>query len=175
MAYQTILLHKRDGVATVTLNRPERRNAFNEKMIEELLAALHDVAEDGAVRALILAGAGKAFCSGTDFQFREQREGQVSPQVAEEARSVAEDLKRGRFRHGLTRVVLGLHNIEKPTIAMVNGDAVGAGFDFALACDIRFASPRARFVVGFTRVAVPPVAGTAWFLPRLIGMNRALE
>lgn len=175
MKYQTIVLTKEVGVATITLNRPEVRNAFNMRMTNELVDALHKVAEDDKARVLVLTGAGKAFCSGADFRYREQRAGKLRPEMAEEIRPVLDGLKRGRFRHGVTEIILAIHHMEKPTIAMVNGDAVGAGFDFALTCDIRFASPGARFVVGFTRIGLPPDTGTAWFLPRLMGVNKALE
>ncbi|MBI4288741.1 MAG: enoyl-CoA hydratase/isomerase family protein [Chloroflexi bacterium] len=175
MKYQTIVLTKEAGVATITLNRPEVRNAFNMRMTNELVDALHKVAEDDKARVLVLTGTGKAFCSGADFRYHEQRTGKLRPEMAEEIRPVLDGLKRGRFLHGVTEIILAIHHMEKPTIAMVNGDAVGAGFDFALACDIRYASPSARFVVGFTRIGLPPDTGTAWFLPRLMGVNKALE
>lgn len=175
MKYQTIILNKEAGVATITLNRPDRRNAFNMRMTNELVNALHQVAEDDKSRVLVLTGAGGAFCSGADFRYHELKAGQVTPGQAEEIRPVLDGLKRGRFLHGVTEIILAIHHMEKPTIAMVNGDAVGAGLDFALACDIRFASPRSRFVVGFTRIGLPPDTGSAWFLPRLMGVNKALE
>jgi 2-(1,2-epoxy-1,2-dihydrophenyl)acetyl-CoA isomerase len=174
--YETILVSKEGGVATVTMNRPDRRNAFNMKMIEELLSVAREFTVDHSVRVVVLTGStGHGFSSGTDFQYREMRAGDVAAPVAEECRPVAEGLYRGHFRHALTDMILTFHHLEKPTIAMVNGDAVGGGFDLALMCDIRFASPRARFVVGFTRVGVSPVTGSAWFLPRIVGMSKALE
>jgi enoyl-CoA hydratase/carnithine racemase len=175
MSNQTVIYKKDGGVATVTLNRPDRRNAFNMQLMNELWSALEDAAQDDDIRVLVLTGAGGAFCSGADFRYREVREGKIPLEEAEEIRPILEEMKAGRPLNRVTQIILALQRMDKPTIAMVDGDAVGLGFDLALACDMRIGSSRARFMVGFTRIGLPPDTGSAWFLPRICGAPKALE
>jgi enoyl-CoA hydratase/carnithine racemase len=175
MDYQTIILKKKDRIATITMNRPDRRNAFNMQLMYDLWSALEDVAQDNEIRVLILTGAGSAFCSGADFRYREVREGKIPLEEAEEIRPIITELKAGRLLNRVGQIILAFQRLDKPTIAMVHGDAVGLGFDLALACDMRIGSPKARFSVGFTRLGLPPDTGSAWFLPRIVGVPKALE
>lgn len=174
MDFQTIILKKQDGVGTITLNRPDRLNALNEQMIKELALAEEEVAKDEEIRVLVLTGAGRAFCAGGDFRYSDVRAGTVS---AAEAEPTSHDyILQGKPFRGMQGVILGLQKLDIPTIAMVNGPAIGGAFDLALACDMRIGSDRARFMVGFTRIGLNPGAtGGVWMLPRLIGTGRALE
>jgi len=165
MEFETILLTKAEGVATITLNRPERLNALNRQMEHELVTAIEEVERDEAVRVVVLTGAGRAFCAGGDVGGLPG--GRAEPPSAEEIRQ--------GFIHGTHRLILGLHRLQKPTIAMINGAAVGAGFDLTCACDIRYGSENARFMCAFTRIGLFPGTGGCWFYPRVMGLGRALE
>jgi 2-(1,2-epoxy-1,2-dihydrophenyl)acetyl-CoA isomerase len=160
MTYSTILYDLADGVATLTFNRPEVRNAFNDVMAEETQAALKSAERDENVRCLVITGAGQGFCAGQDLVVVRER-GDVS------------------FREHLQRtynpIVAKLRSIEKPVIAAINGAAAGAGWGIALACDIRYASDTAKFRLAFSGIGLAPDSGTSFFLPRLIGLGRALE
>lgn len=175
MQYETLKVSQEGGVATVTMNRPDRRNAYNMQMLDDLDSALRKLSDDDKVRAVVLTGAGVAFSSGADFRYRELKDGKVPLAEAEELRPVIDGLHHGRPLSVVTDVLMALHYMPKPTIASVNGDAVGAGFDFALACNMRLGSPKTRFMVGFTRIGLSPDTGTAWFLPKIVGPNRAME
>ncbi len=169
MDYQTIILEKKEKVAIITLNRPERLNAISPQMTQELLSALDDVDEDGEMRVLVITGAGRGFCSGGD----------VGGMAGGRERGVGtarggEEMQRGLSRGG-GGVTLKLQKMQKPTIAMVNGTAVGAGFDIALACDLRVGSENARFVNGFVRIGLLPITGGTWLYPRVMGLGKALE
>jgi len=165
MEFTTIKVQKEEGIAVVTLNRPHRRNALNEKMWEELSIALRDVAEDDGVRVMVLTGAGEAFSVGADLGRDEERE-----KILEEPS--AEEIRRGLKRsHDVVRL---LAEMEKPTIAMVNGVAAGGGFDWALACDIRIGSERARFR-SYTQIGLIPGQGGAWLMVRAMGYPKAAE
>jgi len=163
MSFETILLEKKEGIGVLTLNRPERLNAFNEKMEAEFVQAIQDVGKDDEVRVLVVTGAGKAFCAGADVG---RMSGESRPKGAEEFR-------RG-FRN-IQGIVLGLQRLEKPTMAMVNGSAVGGGFDLACACDLRTGSEYARFMVAFTRIGLFPGWGGTWLYPRILGIAKAAE
>lgn len=164
MSYETILLDKKEGIATITLNRPDRLNAISRQMQEDLASALGDVGADDDVRVLVLTGAGRAFCAGADVGGmggeRREREG-------------AEAIRRG-FR-GAQAVILGLHRLEKPTIASVNGTAVGGGFDMACACDLRIGSENARFMSAFVRIGLFPGWGGTWLYAKVLGVPKAAE
>jgi 2-(1,2-epoxy-1,2-dihydrophenyl)acetyl-CoA isomerase len=154
----TLLVDRADGVVTLTLNRPEKKNAANERMWDELLAVFSEVANSDADRVLVITGAGDAFCSGADL-------------------SAMETVTRNgltRMRH-VGAVALALHRIAKPTIAKVNGVAVGAGCNLALGCDLVVASDRARFSEIFARRGLSVDFGGSWLLPRLVGLARAKE
>jgi len=161
MTYSTILYEVTDAVATITLNRPEVRNAFNEQMAEELHAALKSVERDASVRCVVLTGAGAAFCAGQDLAVMRERGEGVS------------------FREHLGRtfnpIVTKIASLEKPIVAAVNGAAAGAGFGIALACDFRYASEKAKFLMAFIGIGLAPDSGTSFFLPRVAGLGRALE
>lgn len=159
MDYQTILWEVTDGVLTVTLNRPEVLNAVNDRMAEELLDALRRAAREPEVRAVVLTGAGRAFCSGQDL--RERSGGEFS--YAEHIRT--------RY----VPVIVQLQSLEKPVLAAVNGVAAGAGASLALACDLRVASEEASFLQAFTRIGLVPDSGATYFLPRLVGLGKAFE
>jgi enoyl-CoA hydratase/carnithine racemase len=164
MSFETLLLEKNEGIAVLTLNRPERMNALNPKMSEELAQALQEVNQDDEARVLVVTGAGKAFCTGAD----------VGGMSAEERKPKgAEEIRRG-FRN-IQAIILGLHRLEKPTIAMINGAAVGGGFDLACSCDLRTGSEHARFMVAFTRIGLFPGWGGTWLYPRIIGVPKAAE
>src|SRR5436190_5449451 len=152
-----------DGVATLTLNRPERMNAFSKEIMDGLIEGLPRLAADPSLGAIVLTGAGRAFCAGGDVK-----------RMAEEpiARSTQEDVARLRGRMEISRL---LHEIPKITIAMVNGPAAGAGLAMALACDLRIAGESARFVTAFAKVGFSGDFGGSYFLSKLIGTGKALE
>jgi 2-(1,2-epoxy-1,2-dihydrophenyl)acetyl-CoA isomerase len=154
----TVLYELNDGVATITLNRPQAYNAFTLRMHAELIGALKQAERDEAARCIVLTGAGKAFCSGQDLK-------DLAP-----GESFGR-LVRGRYNP----LVLRLRAIPKPIVAAVNGVAAGAGMSLALACDFRVAIDTARFVAAFANVGLVPDTGMSYFLPRLIGLTRALE
>lgn len=151
-----------DGVGTILLNRPQRKNAFTLEMIDDWAAALREARTDPGVRALILTGAGDAFCSGVDLDAFSGRG------------SAPLEVKRN-LTDRIHRVALALEDLDKPVIGAVNGVAVGAGMDMALMCDIRLAGRSARFSEGYIRVGLVPGDGGCYFLPRLIGTARAIE
>ncbi len=152
----------RDGVGTILLNRPHRKNAFTLEMIDEWAATLVAARTDPEVRALVLTGSGDGFCSGVDLE-------------AFNARGSAPlDVKRN-LTDRIHRVAYALQDLDKPVIAAVNGVAVGAGMDMALMCDIRLAARSARFSEGYVRVGLVPGDGGCYFLPRLVGPAMALE
>lgn len=163
MSWEHVLLDKKDGVATITLNRPEKGNAFAGQMRQEIVEVIDDVAEDREVRAVVITGAGKAFCVGGDVN-----EFVAGTTEALEARVSSE-------RHAMCKAVLTINAMEKPVIASVNGVAAGGGCNLALSCDIRIASEKARFGQVFVRRGVHPDWGGIYFLPRLVGYAKAAE
>ena len=168
MDYQTIILEKKDHVARLTLNRPERLNALNEQMFAELNSALEDVAGDGEVRALVLTGAGRAFCASADI--KDERQG------GDRLLGHMEPYQIHQFiRTGPQGVTLKLHRMDKPTIAMVNGLAIGDGFDWVLACDIRIGCEHSRFMNAFLQMGLVSNTGGTWLYPRALGVSKALE
>ena len=169
MTFETIMVKKEDHVAILTFNRPEVMNAVNFKMFEELKAALNDINEDDDIRVMILTGAGKAFCASFDMKAGGAQIGKrlLSDMSFEQVRQF--------LRHSPQKVTLGIRNMEKPTIAMVNGLAVADGLDWALSCDIRIGSDNARFMSGFAKMGVFPNTGGTWLYPRVLGLGNALE
>jgi 2-(1,2-epoxy-1,2-dihydrophenyl)acetyl-CoA isomerase len=149
-----------DAVATITLDRPDALNALTVPLKHELLAAFEQVAADDAVRAVVLTGAGRAFCAGQDL--RERLEPDAAP---------LQDEIRLRY-NPLIRAMVGL---DKPLIGAINGVAAGAGASLALACDLRIAAEGASFLLAFGRVGLVPDSGATWLLPRLIGGAKAAE
>ena len=165
-----VLLSRDERVATLTLNRPSRKNALNESLLAELSGAISEISSDDSVGVVVITGAGDAFCSGADTA---ELTGSATPGPHAMTDAGPEGLRRG-FRRA-QEVVLGLHRMEKPIIAMIDGPAVGAGFDLACACDIRIASPRARFMAAYVRIGLFPGYGGTWLYPRLLGIAKAAE
>ena len=154
----TVLLQKENGVAYITLNRPEKYNSFNREMAMTLQAHLDDCEKDDAVRCIYLTGAGKGFCAGQD--------------LAEASDPKTVDFEKIISEH-YNPVIELLRKIEKPVIAAVNGVAAGAGANLALACDIVLAGESATFIQAFVKIGLVPDSGGTFFLPRLVGMQRA--
>ena len=154
------------GIATLALNRPEKRNAMNDAMRSEIIAALEQVAADRAVRAVVLTGNGKGFCSGGDIAGMEQRLKAPQGEVAFNGWS-----RQQRVHHCATL----LHTMPKPTIAAVNGAAAGLGVDTALCCDFIVASTAATFSWSYIKRGLIPDGGGMYFLPRRVGIARAKE
>jgi 2-(1,2-epoxy-1,2-dihydrophenyl)acetyl-CoA isomerase len=165
MAYQTILLKKEKGIATITLNRPERLNALNNQMAEELWDVFTNLSRDEEARVLVVTGAGRAFCAGADVRDR------FLKRIEERKRGE----RKAELRRGMTEMVMLLRNMPQPIIASLNGPAVGFGCTFALACDMRIASEEARLGLVFVRVGLVPEFGSTYFLPRLVGIGKACE
>ena len=153
----------RDGVATVTLNRPDKLNAFTGTMREDLLSALRACESDENVRVVILTGAGRAFCAGGDVEYMS------GLQKNRDVTSFRKLLDAGRD------VILQIATMGKPVIASVNGVAAGAGCNLALACDYRIAAESAKFSESFVKIGLHPDWGGTWLLPRLVGRGRAME
>jgi enoyl-CoA hydratase/carnithine racemase len=159
----SVLLYEvRDGVGTITLNRPERRNAFTLEMLDLWTAALQDARTNEAVQAVVVTGAAQAFCSGGDVGGMANR-GEMS------------GLDHKRALELVHRIPLALEELDKPVIAAINGPAIGAGCDMALMCDLRFMAAEARLSEGYVKVGLIPGDGGTYFLPRLVGTAKALE
>jgi len=167
--YETILLEKKDNITTITLNRPERLNALNPQMMQELASALDEVEADDETRVLVITGAGRGFCAGADVRGMAGGTERGSRTAAS-----AEELRQGLI-NSAGKVMPRIHKLQKPTIAMVNGPAVGAGFDLALVCDLRIGSENARFMNAFVRIGLFPGWGGTWLYPRVMGLGKALE
>lgn len=160
--YNTLLLEKANGIATITLNRPDVYNAFNNELSYELQDAIKDVTRDKAVRVVVLTGAGdKAFCSGQDLK---------------DARDMTQ---KGAFKESVEKrynpIILGLRNMPKPVIARVNGVAAGAGCSLVLACDYAIAADHVSLIEVFVNIGLVLDSGSSYFLPRLVGSNKAFE
>jgi len=164
MPYSTLLYEQTDGVATITFNRPDKSNAFDDTMIAETLDALKTVERDANVRAVVLTGAGKNFCAGQDLSplLQYYQSGQPIP-FGE------------HVRKSYNVIVTKIRTIEKPFFAAINGAAAGAGLGIACACDLRYASEHAKFRAAFVGIALAPDSAVSFLLPRLIGWGRALE
>ncbi len=167
--YTQILVDKADGVATITLNRPEKMNAYTRIMGEEIMAAMDDIDADDSVRAVIFTGSGdRAFCAGADLT--PEGGGHVFSDPSE-----VEDLSDPKVRDGGGLLTLRLFESKKPLISACNGVAVGVGATMQLAMDIRLASDNARYGFVFARRGIVPEACSSWFLPKLVGISQALE
>ncbi|MCD8509429.1 MAG: enoyl-CoA hydratase/isomerase family protein [Bacillus sp. (in: Bacteria)] len=159
---ETVLYSVVGGVATITMNRPQVKNAINEKMHEELYHAFTAAKEDESVKVIVLTGKDGAFSSGADIK------------------SIPID-KMAEFDHGdylertYNRLLLLIDELEKPTVAYINGIAVGAGLSIALACDFRIANSDSKFALSFFGIGLIPDAGASYFLPRLVGLGKAME
>lgn len=168
MEFEQVIYEKSDGIATITLNRPERMNAFTPKMLGEWYSALQDANVDPDVRAVILTGAGRGFCTGADVR----GDGPIG-RLMDRSRSLAEN--RNFLRDSVQRIPRLLALMEKPYIAAVNGAAAGAGMDMASMCDMRFAADSARFGMTYVRMGLIPGDGGCYYLPRIVGLARALD
>ena len=166
MDYSLIQLQVEGGIATLTLNRPDKRNAMSDAMRSEFIAALEHVAADKAIRALVLTGAGKGFCAGGDISGMEKRMNAPTGEIAFNGWH-----RQQRVHHTQTL----LHTMPKPVIAAVNGAASGLGADTALACDFIIASEWASFTWSYIHRGIVPDGGGMYFLPRRVGLPRAKE
>ena len=169
MNFETLNHHVADGILTITLNRPERLNAFVLRMGEELIQAFNDASEDDAIRAIVVTGAGRAFCAGMDLNTEGNAFGineTLTPTLADlDARLNDPEIEHG-IRDAGGSVTLAIFDCKKPVIAAVNGVAVGFGATMLLAMDIRLASEHARFGFVFGRLGIVPEACSSWFCPR---------
>jgi 2-(1,2-epoxy-1,2-dihydrophenyl)acetyl-CoA isomerase len=161
VSYQCILFEVKEGIARLTLNRPERLNSFNTQMHDEVRAALASIPASSA-RVLVISGAGRGFCAGQDLNDRAVAPGGAPPDLADSIEKYYKPL------------VLALRSLSMPVIAAVNGVAAGAGANIALACDLVIAARSANFVQAFSKLGLVPDSGGTWFLPRLVGTARAL-
>lgn len=157
MEYEALLFQVADGVATITLNRPEKLNAFNDTLHKELLEVLAKSERDERVRCLVITGAGRGFCAGQDLE-------------AVGGRSVAEIVRRY-----YNAWIMKIRTLPKPVLAAVNGVAAGAGCSLALACDLVLMSERASYLQAFVKIGLVPDSGASYMLPRLIGYQKAME
>ena len=173
-AYETLRYDVEDGIATITLSRPEKLNAFTVQMMDEMLHVLDQVDFDDAVRALVVTGDGRAFCAGADLSAGADAfvfEGD-DPIIGADGRlNYAAD----GARDGGGRITLRLYSLLKPVIAAINGPAVGIGATMTLAMDIRLASQTAKFGFVFAKRGIVPEAASSWFLPRIVGISQALD
>ena len=160
--FETVRLEVADGVATLTLARPDRLNSFTGQMHGEVHDALNTVRASTSVRCLVLTGAGRGFCAGQDLNDRAVDPGAVAVDLGES------------IEHYYKPLVLTLRTLEMPTIAAVNGVAAGAGANIALACDLVFAARSASFIQSFSKIGLVPDCGGTWWLPRLLGPARAM-
>jgi len=164
MAYESLLVEDRDSTRTITLNRPQALNAFNETLKDELIDALKAAARDKSVRCLVVTGAGRAFCAGQDLKDRTDSVDGAGP---------------GSFSASLrdkyNPMIMTIRTMEKPVIAAVNGVAAGAGCSLALACDLRVVADKATFIQAFVKIGLVPDSGATFLLPRLVGMGKAFE
>ena len=164
MTYKCLLYAMQDGIATLTLNRPERLNALGDTLREDLYDAVTKSAADPDVRVLVITGAGRGFCSGGDVKSMSERErGAAASPISDKLAPVRD------------RVVLAMRDCPKPIIAAINGAAAGAGMNLALACDMRIASITAKFSQAFVKRGIAPDWGGSWLLPRIVGTAKACE
>jgi 2-(1,2-epoxy-1,2-dihydrophenyl)acetyl-CoA isomerase len=163
MSFQHVLIERSDGIGTLTLNRPDKLNAFAGRMRQEIAEALDDLERDPSVRVIVITGAGRGFCAGADVGYMaelvERRDVEAMASLVDAGRHVVTTIRQSR----------------KPVIASVNGVAAGGGANLALACDIRIASDRASLGQTFNRIGLHPDWGGTYFLPRLVGPAKALE
>jgi len=169
--FETLLYSVEDGIATITLNRPEKLNAFNTQMMKDMIAAFDVTDADDAVRCVVVTGSGRAFCAGADLSAGAQ----TFDYETRGGEAMAARTDNGAQRDGGGLLTLRIFDSLKPVIAAVNGAAVGIGATMQLAMDIRLASTEARYGFVFARRGLNPEAASSWFLPRLVGVQQALE
>ena len=178
MIYNTLDYTVADGILTLTLNRPEQMNSFTVEMADELVAAFGRASEEDAVRAIVLTGAGKAFCAGMDLSVGGNVFGldeAQQPTLADMGARIDDPAIHAGVRDTGGRVTLAIFNCKKPVIAAINGAAVGIGATMTLAADVRLASEKARIGFVFGKIGIVPEACSSWFLPRIVGISQALE
>jgi enoyl-CoA hydratase/carnithine racemase len=170
-AFETILLDIADGIATITLNRPDKMNSFTNGMMLDMIAALDHTDANDDVKAVIITGSGRAFCAGADLSA-----GAATFDYGKASGSGREEgLVNGVYRDGGGRLTLRIFESLKPVIGAINGAAVGIGATMQLPMDIRLATPDAKYGFVFARRGIVPEACSSWFLPRLVGISTALE
>jgi len=178
MPYETILTDTSENIFTITINRPDKLNALNTQMIHDLIAAFDAADADDAVRAIIVTGAGRAFCAGADLSTGAKTFDRAArpdrPQVPD-GPDGKPDLSHENARDGGGRITLRIFNCRKPVIAAVNSPAVGIGVTMQLPMDVRIASTDARFGFVFSQRGIVPEAASGWFLPRIVGIAQALD
>jgi len=179
VAYETIAYDVEDGVLTITLDRPDRLNAFTSTMMAEMVDALDRADADDDVRAVVVTGRGRAFCAGADLEagadtFHAEARGDEAERAAHRAAAAGGD-EDARLRDGGGLLALRIYQSLKPVIAAINGPAVGVGITMTLPMDVRLASTEARMGFVFSRRGLVPEACSTWFLPRVVGISRASE
>ena len=162
MEFLDIVYTKSNAIASISLNRPDTRNAFTYPMAESLYKAFHDAQSDERIKVIILSGQGHAFCSGGNV--KDMADGKLT----------SWDMKHFLWDH-VQRLLLLMQGVDKPILAAIDGPAHGGGFDLAMACDLRIASERATFCATYVKIGLAPGNGSAYFLPRCIGTTRALD
>lgn len=170
MEFETLKYELSENILTITLNRPDRMNAFTKKMSQEIVQAFADANEDDEVKAIVVTGEGKAFCAGADLGGGEKT---FNMGGGSKAKNLEDDIDRIRDTGGLC--TLAIFESKKPVIGAINGAAVGIGATMTLAMDIRLASEKAKYGFVFARRGITPEAASAWFLPRIVGISQALE
>ncbi len=173
MEFETIIFEKKEKVLTITLNRPERLNAYTGQMQGELIEAFEAAGKDDEVRAIIVTGAGRGFCAGADLGAGGNTFNREVRNNKGETEKIKDDPEW--MRDGGGRTALAIFDCPKPVIAAFNGPAVGVGVTMTLPMDIRIASEEAKFGFVFARRGLVPEATSSWFLPRVVGINKALE
>jgi 2-(1,2-epoxy-1,2-dihydrophenyl)acetyl-CoA isomerase len=158
--YETITFETKEHVGLLTLNRPDKLNAFTARMNREIVSVCKEVARNDQIRALLITGAGRAFCAGEDLA----------------SVSGSEPIDHGDvLRQRYNPMIEAIHRLEKPTIAAIHGAAAGAGMSLALVCDFRLAAENASFIEAFIHIGLVPDSGSIYFLPRIVGVAKALE
>ena len=171
-----LIFKVQEGIATITLNRPGARNAFSMQMIDLWIKALEEVRDNDEIRVLVITGEGNAFCAGGDIKAMQKGLGFLDLTGYEEVDlSTTALARKNSLWKRVQRIPLLMEEIDKPTIAAINGDAIGAGLDMTLQCDLRIASSKARLGEGYVKVGIVPGDGGGYLLPRLIGLDKALE
>ena len=174
MAYKSVILEKEGPVAVITLNRPNAGNAFDFRLMVEIDDAFRVVGEDPEVRAVIMTGAGKYFCTGVDLSMFTDAQGLVEKEGgAPDITPAADDDTYGKGT--VVGALIRMRSMKKPVIGAINGPVVGAGLSLALGCDIRIASEQARFTMVFVKRGIVPDTGASFTLPRIVGFPRACE
>ncbi|MGB9803167.1 enoyl-CoA hydratase/isomerase family protein [Desulfofundulus sp.] len=170
-----LIYEKSNHIATITLNNPDRLNAFTVNMIKSWVEALRDAQNDDEVRVIVVTGAGRAFCAGGDIKAMEKGEGFFPADDFPPHGKLNSYHRKRSLWELIHRVPLTMEDVDKPVIAAINGDAIGAGCDMALMCDIRIAAEEARLSEGYVKLGLVPGDGGAYLLPRLVGLSKALE